>query len=265
MSERFDPEQAFRPDMIEGELMGVPVAATITEKVRSFNFRKNDVYAFMFDLAPQLVREAQRSAIELQDSDRGFGVGAAAFGYDMSEERPRVAQYVAGNFKSHLYGVHEPGVDLDDVPKLCAEANILIHAEHRQLQRIGLIVVASTVNELRIRGVSRVPAPTLDPCDDCGDTFEASPLIDPDTVIMTVGAGINEYRIQRPAEYQKRRKLSKPDRRGIKPYHEHEWEMKKMAYEIELERSRLNTPDSRGDIEIDSRRRFLAAEMMVNG
>ncbi|MDB5164418.1 MAG: hypothetical protein JWL89_44 [Candidatus Saccharibacteria bacterium] len=239
------------------------------EKVVSFNFAKNDVNALMFDKVPELVHDARQAAVDLHESDRGYAVGAAAFGYDSSEASPRIVKFVAANYKTHLHGQYEKGVDLENVPKLCAETDILIRADHRQIERISILVVAATVNLRRIQEVNDVPTTTLDPCDDCGDLLARSPLIDADTIIMTIGAGLNEHRIQRYPAYRKRsedfRKTGLYDNRGITPYSDHVWGMKRTAYEIELQRSHIEHRTSHSDPDAEAARRFVAAEAMLKG
>ncbi|HXR50341.1 MAG TPA: hypothetical protein VN778_04925 [Verrucomicrobiae bacterium] len=198
--------------MVEHEITESPRAHALVEQImdtemEGFDFRKTDIHATAIGLIPMLVAKARLATAHYGDSYRGFLVGAAAVAYDTSPDNPRIGIYTSGNFKAtHDEEDYDPTHDAVDIPKVCAEMDILLRADHDEMQRLGIFVVAATTNHQRILEVTKVRSATLHPCWDCEETMKGSSLVDNDTIILTVGAAKDVYQAQSYAEFRKRYK-----------------------------------------------------------
>jgi hypothetical protein len=260
---KFDYMATFELEVSEAAELLAPGFDSVTAEIYDFDFQAQDVLSNMIGLTPVLVEKARQAALNQAVSYRGFWVGAAAYAYDTSPESPRIGIYTAGNFKAALGEAYDPACDVKDIPKNCAEMNILLTAEEDGFTRVGLLAVAATTNRKKIAEVTDVASRTLHPCRECGDVLQGSSLIDRRTVILTIGSGEDVYQAQTVGDYRTRYKRLHAG--GVFedaeefPYRPHDWEIKQAAYHNAARKRRVSKVVKEGDIRKITLRRELAA------
>jgi Cytidine and deoxycytidylate deaminase zinc-binding region len=124
---------------------------------------------------PGLINDARSSYVNA-DSYRFFGVGSSG----MFTTEDGLVIVMGRNLKP------EP-----DVPKICAEKDLLAHAEQvGAVKMIGMVVVATTDRE-QIEEVNGFASPTLKPCKDCVAMLNDSDIVDNTSLIVTAGANLD--------------------------------------------------------------------------
>jgi len=134
------------------------------------NGRYDPVYAG-WQLFPMLADQARLAAEQEAISYRDFHVGAAAYALD--QENYRAGIIFGANIKPDK-----------SAPKRCAELMLVQKAETLGYKSIPYLVVSGPLQTDEHSGII---SPTLHPCADCRDLFLASPLIEDETVLVTVG------------------------------------------------------------------------------
>ncbi len=253
--------------MVDHDITESPRAHALVEQVmdaeiREFDYRRHDIHATSLGLVPLLVAKARLAAQNYGDSWRGFLVGAAAIAYDISPDHPRYGIYAGGNFRARHGEDYDTDHDAPDMPKLCAEMDIMMRADNDDMQRIGMFVVAATANHQRILNVTKVRSDTLHPCQDCEDVMKGSPLVDKDTLIVTVGAGKDIFQVQSYKEFRDRYKKV---RRGLKfedadtyHYSHDEWADREAHYRQLVKKNRAGGSVYSPDVRREVKRRRLA-------
>ena len=146
-----------------------------------------DPYHHFIDSVPFLVESARSAARIDSHSYRGFLVGAAAF--TLVAQSQEIGIFTSGNLKR---GPH--------TAKVCAEKKALARAEKAgYAEAIGIVVAATSDTEL-IEEVTGVASPTLHPCGECRRLFDKHPIMQDETLIVTVGLDSDEYQVHSHAQ-----------------------------------------------------------------
>lgn len=215
--------------------------------VGDYDFQTHDIYATTLSMVPALVEKARNGAKSpyYTASYRGFCVGASALAYDTNPENPRIATYAAGNFKARLRDEERGEEDVADIPKFCAEMDITMRATNDDFERIGIYVVAATTNKERIAAVTDIASATLAPCGECVSVMKGSPLVDKDTIIMSVGSGNDIYQVQSFEQLIKRYKARSEGKQvpelPVHRYSSYDWEDRKTHYLQQRRRQRIKS------------------------
>lgn len=213
--------------------------------IGDYDFQTHDIYATMLSMVPALVEKARNGAKSpyYTASYRGFCVGASALVYDTNPGNPRIATYTAGNYKARLRDEERGEEDVADIPKFCAEMDITMRATNDDLERIGVYVVAATTNRQRIAAVTDIASATLPPCGECVGVLKGSPLVDKDTIIMSVGSGNDIYQVQSFDQLSRRYKAHAEGKQvpdlSVQRYSSYDWEDRKTFYLQERRRQRI--------------------------
>lgn len=254
------------PEEFYEESLLVPSLAE--EDIKPYDFEANDIYATILGRVPLLVERARHAAkSDLSFSYRGFLVGAAAIAYDPDPEKPRIGTYTSGNYKAKLSDEDRSDADVLDIPKVCAEMDIVMRASMDDFERIGIFVVAATTNKERIKAVTELAGATLEPCNECESVMRHSDLVDGQTIVMTVGTGNDIYQVQSFKNLiQRYRNLDRgapPGELSIHPYSSYAWENRQRKYEEERNKTGV-IPISAGRTKKAERQcRDLALEAMA--
>lgn len=133
------------------------------------------------------VERARHASDMLAESYRRFNVGGTGFAYNA--ENGQTAMITAANFKQRLDSDEIDQFDVKDgnIPKFCAEMNIVKAAYELGYTRLIALAVVGTADQRKIEAVTFRKTDTLHPCDDCRNVFHYSDLIDRNTQIITVG------------------------------------------------------------------------------
>lgn len=216
-----------------GESLLLPALAD--EELDDYDFRWQDIHATIIGMVPILVEKARNATKSSQSiSYRGFLVGAAGIAYDSDPTSPRIGTFTAGNYKAKLREDQRSDADVEDIPKFCAEMDIAMRASIHDFERIGILVVAATTNPDRIRAVTELAGPTLEPCEECEHVMQHSDLIDDQTIILTVGSGDDICQVQNLASLASRYKSLRdgvsPKPLKKHPYSSYIWERRQREY-----------------------------------
>ncbi|HEX7633070.1 MAG TPA: hypothetical protein VF401_01945 [Candidatus Saccharimonadales bacterium] len=238
-------------------------AEELREDVRQFDFRAHDIHAVTIGLVPQVVARA-RTAMQYAESHRGFKVGAAGVFYKTDPNDPQIAIYTSWNFKAKIAEDDRHETDVDDVPKLCAETDMLIRADNDGMERTPFIAVAATFRPDRIAGVMGVQAAMLHPCRDvCQPQIRKNPLTDNSTIVMSVASGHDNCQIQTAKELLDRygdfEKYGIFEDAPVQRYSPHDYPDKRAAYNRAVRKARVGGNVYNIDPRREIKRRELAA------
>ncbi|GEM_PF-2426461 len=246
------------------------IAGLQSVESNAFDFTKQDPHADSIATVPELFRRSRQGIRYLPESHRGFLVVASAVVYDVSDENPRRGVYTAGNFKAKLRDDQRGPDDLSDIPKVCAEMDILIRAEQDGFGWVGAIVVAATINPLRIKKVTGVASATLHPCGECGLAFQNSDLFDEYTPIITTGSAseFKKYQLQSFRQYKKRYERYHGGEvfrdAPLRDYIPSEWGYRKDLYLRQVKREKIGGSVLHGSAKRERARRQLKLQVMSN-
>lgn len=138
--------------------------------------RDNEV---VLDCLPALITGARISAQRQALQYRDFLVGASGV---FRGEDGRHALFTGWTYKP-----------TKDTPKTCAEMMLLEQAkgfDQRLVRALGIAVSATTLQD-EIEGVVGSALPTLPPCQPCVEGLNKNPLVDPNTLVISVGTSID--------------------------------------------------------------------------
>lgn len=185
-----------------------------------FDFKKEDINEKVIEEAPKII-EGIRTEAPDHESFRGFSVQTGFIAEDRKggpweyEERnargkmvrhsgygPRIAIGYASNYKLRHPDEAPDSVILPNIPKNCAELSALQTLEMLKFGRLNFMGVGGTINAKRIEEVTGEVTRTLYCCDECEGTLRYSPLVDNDTLIATIGLGMNRLQVRTNGEVQ---------------------------------------------------------------
>ncbi len=242
-----------KPDGFTGE----PTVEYLTSE------RERDPFALMLGHIVVGVERARHAADMLAESYRRFDVGAT--GYVFNAETGETAAISAANMKLRLDEDEIDEHDVEDIPKFCAEMNVIATAEDMGFTRLLAIVVAATADPKKIAAVMYRRTRTLHPCEECRNVLYHSPLVGQGTQIMTVGSDENVFQSQSLKNLLRRyqQPLKKFRDPPAAPYVPYEWIERLQFYLRERDRLQLPNPaDFRGDISRHRERVKLARAAM---
>ena len=233
-----------------------------------YDFERNDIHATIIGRIPLLVEKARNAAKSgISFSYRGFLVGAAAIAYDTNPENPRIGTFTSGNFKAKLSDEELCDADVADIPKICAEMDIILRASMRDFERIGILVIAATTNKERIKAVTDLAGATLEPCDECENVMRRSDLVDSQTMIMTVGSGDDIFQIQDfrslARRYRSINRGGHPRDLEIHPYSSYAWERRQKRYEEIRDAANLSRVSASRSKSAEKKSRDLALQVVA--
>lgn len=178
------------PESLDQQYLTVPIPA----KVEEYKFDEPiDPIDVMLGAVP-LMFERVKSSRHRAESYRNFLVVASAFAYDDKENRAGII--TAGNFKAKIPEEDRDEVDLDSIPKVCAELDVTETASLNGFSKILGFVVAATNDKNLIKGVTGKATTTLHPCDECRSFMGANPMVDSQTLLFTTGFDRSVYQMQ---------------------------------------------------------------------
>jgi len=237
--------------------VSVLVPELVEMHAQPYDFETHDIHATSVGLTPGSVEGARNAAMDDRSrSHRGFKVGARAVAYSLDPENPRIAIYTSGNYKIKVREEEREEVDVEDVPKNCAEMDIVMRAALDDMERIGVFVVAATTRADRIKAVTDLAGSTLEPCEECEKVMRHSDLVDDQTIIMTVGTGDDIYQVQNfknlKARYRLLREGKTPPPLPTYRYSPLLWEDRQRRYVRERDAAGLS-PNASGRSKRDER------------
>ncbi len=221
-----------------------PVPATVEEYIHDQPVDPIDMF---FSLAPVLVEKARSAEIHA-DSWRGFNVTASAQVYDEQENRTGII--TAANYKARISEDERHETDVDDIPPVCAETDIIHTAEELGYSTTIGIFIAATSNKQKIFEVTKRHASTLAPCGRCRHLGEQSRVIHPGTFVMPIGMVRNIWQFYTADGLS--RAYSKPATEFIDPpvrtYNPVEWTVKQQDYRNRLAKLGLSEAFKETDV-----------------
>ena len=241
---------------------GQPWAPALNTNDVAFNERPIDPFAKFIELVPMLVEKARRSEQFEGHSYRGFHVGAAALAYDALANR--IGVFSGANYKDKISEDEREHTDLHDIPKVCAEADIVARASDAGFSRIIGFLVVATTNRQKIKEVTGIATATLEPCNDCIRIFDKNPIVGNRTMVVTMGAKENIYQAQTVGEIKERREAgSSAAEAKIYQYDFSEWGDRAKYYENIIKKSGRKMPKAGSDISRSKKRIEIAQKALI--
>lgn len=233
--------------------------------LRPFDFRHDDHNAATIEAVPEAFQRCWDAVSRLPESYRGFCVVATGIVSNTDMTNPVHGFITTGNYKAKLRDEERDEVDVEAIPKVCAEADLLIKAEELGITYIGAIVVAATTKRPRIVEVTGVNTPTLHPCGDCRDTLKDNELAGSETAIFSTGLtpDVDFYQAQSlrscVRRYERLKRGFEFRDAALHPHlHPDEWAEKAAWYQRAVKKAHLTGNIYDGAINKELERRKLA-------